>query len=71
MEWFPSKPTIGQAVFGTLMLCALAAVPLYWSIDEPDRGNQVFLWVFGCLAGALAIVRAGVVVHLMLERRRR
>lgn len=71
MEWFPSKPTIGQALFGSLILGVLAAVPLYWSIDEQDRGNQIFLWILGCVAGALAIVRFGVVIHLLLERRGR
>ncbi|MFS3129509.1 hypothetical protein ACLM5J_14000 [Nocardioides sp. Bht2] len=70
MEWYPSQPTIGRALFGSLILGVLAAVPLYWSIDEQDGGNQTFLWVLGCLAGVLAVVRFGVVIHLLLERRR-
>lgn len=70
MEWHPSKPTIGQALFGSLILGVLAGVPLYWSIGEQDQGNRIFLWILGCLVGVLAIVRFGVVVHLWLERRR-
>ncbi len=69
MEWYPSKPSVGQAALGAVALVALAAIPLYWSIDETDRGNQIFLWVIGGLLVLLAIVRVGVVLHLVLSQR--
>jgi hypothetical protein len=71
VDWHPEKPTMAQVYFGICFLVALAVVPLYWSINEEDLGNRVFLLALGGLLLALAIWRVFVAVRLSRERVRR
>lgn len=71
MEWYPSKPTLAQVAFGILFFVALAAVSLYWSLDEADVGNRIFLWTVAGLLLVLAFWRVATAIRLVRERRSR
>lgn len=60
-----AEPSVGQAAFGVVFLLVLAAIPLWWSFDETETGNRIFLWVLALLALALAAWRAMTVVSLL------
>ena len=70
VEWYPSKPTLSQVTLGFLFLIVLAAVPLYWSLDEVDAGNRVFLWIVTGLLLALALGRVATAIRLVREQQR-
>ena len=53
----PTSSTISQGVVGTLVLLALAAIPLWWATEEAETGNRLFLLGLGALLLALAIWR--------------
>jgi hypothetical protein len=69
VEWYPSKPTLAQVAFGIASFIALAAVSLYWSLDEADVGNRIFLWVVAGLLLILACWRFATAIRLVRERR--
>lgn len=69
MEWYPSKPTLSQVTFGIVFFIALAAVPLYWSLDEADLGNRIFLRIVAGLLLVLALWRVATAIRLVRERR--
>lgn len=71
MEWYPSKPTLAQVAFGILFFVALAAVSFYWSLDEADVGNRIFLWTVAGLLLVLAFWRVATAIRLVRERRSR
>ena len=70
-EWYPQKPTVGQAAFGAAFFLALAGLALFWAAGEPDSGNRIFLWVMAGLMLILAVWRIVVAVRLVAEARRR
>jgi len=71
VEWYPSKPTLSQVTFGVIFFVALAAVPLYWSLDEADVGNRIFLWIVAGVLLMLAVWRVTTAIRLVRERRTR
>lgn len=71
MEWYPSKPTLVQVTFGVIFFITLAAVSLYWSLDEADVGNRIFLWIVAGLLLILASWRIATAIRLVRERRAR
>lgn len=71
MEWYPSKPTLLQVTLGIAAFIALAAVPLYWSLDESDLGNRIFLWILAGLLLILACWRVATAIRLLREQRSR
>ena len=71
MDWYPSKPTLAQVAFGIVFFIALAAVSLYWSLDEADLGNRIFLWIIAGLLLLLASWRVITAIRLVRERRPR
>ena len=71
MEWYPSKPTLSQVVFGIVFFILLAVVPLYWSLDEADVGNRIFLWIVAGLLLMLALWRVATAIRLIREQRTR
>ena len=69
MKWYPEKPTLVRLALGIVFFIALAAVPLYWSVDEADVGSRIFLWILAGLALLLATWRLGVFISLVRDRR--
>jgi uncharacterized membrane protein len=69
VEWYPSKPTLSQVTFGIVLFIALAAVSLYWSLDEADVGNRIFLRVVAGFLLILASWRVVTAIRLVRERR--
>lgn len=70
-EWYPQKPTVGQAAFGAVFFLALAGLALFWTAGEPEAGNRVFLLVMAGLMLILAAWRIAIGVRLVAEARRR
>jgi hypothetical protein len=70
-EWYPQKPTVGQAAFGAVFFLALAGLALYWTAGEPDAGNRGVLLVIAGLMLILAAWRVATGVLLVGEGRRR
>ncbi len=70
-EWYPQKPTVGQAAFGAVFCLALAGLALFWSTGESDTGNRIFLWVMAGLMLILATWRIAIGVRLVGAGRRR
>jgi cell division protein FtsW (lipid II flippase) len=71
VDWYPEKPTLVQVTFGIVFFIVLAALPLYWSLSEPDVGNRVFLWILAGMLLLLATWRMGIAIRLTRDRRRR
>jgi cell division protein FtsW (lipid II flippase) len=70
-EWYPQKPTVGQAAFGAVFFLALVGLALFWTTGEPDAGNRIFLLVIAGLMLILAAWRVAIGVRLVGEGRRR
>ncbi len=60
-----------QVAFGIVFFLALAAVSLYWSLDETDIGNRMFLWTVAGLMLLLASWRVVTAIRLVRARRPR
>jgi hypothetical protein len=71
VDWYPSKPTLPQVTFGIVFFIVLAAVPLYWSLDEADVGNRIVLWIVAGLLLILALWRVATAIRLVREQRTR
>jgi cell division protein FtsW (lipid II flippase) len=70
-EWYPQKPTVGQAALGAMFFLALAGLAIFWTAGEPDAGNRIFLLVMAGLMLTLAAWRIAIVFRLVHEGRRR
>ncbi|HSJ19100.1 MAG TPA: hypothetical protein VK964_00865 [Nocardioidaceae bacterium] len=70
-EWYPQKPTVGQAAFGAVFFLALAGLALLWTAGEADAGNRTFLSVIAGLTLILAAWRLAIGVRLVGGGRRR
>lgn len=70
VDWHPDRPTVPQVVFGFFVLCAVAALSLYWSADQVG-GNRVFLWFIAAVCALLAASRLVVAVILIRESQAR
>jgi len=71
VDWYPSKPTLAQVALGIAFFIALAAVSLYWSHDQAELENRIFLWIVAGLLLLLASWRVITAIRLVREQRPR
>lgn len=74
--WFDAPrpdftPRARQAALGCLLWLALATIPVWWSFDEVETGNRMFLWALAAMCVLLAMWRGVCAVLIVAKQKQR